>query len=351
MGILLNGPESQQLASALFDAYDLQGLTNLLLSIDQLAVERQVSMNANPSEATFEVVLNANREGWVPSLLRAVSIDRPGNAKVQQFFAAYTHLDPAKNPPIANPWMTYRLFGGQLFLGRPRVRKLLMKMDNPLNRKVLVIRSDRRQVGKTHTRTLIDFASHQGLRNKPAYIDLDSKSYDLRALVDEVALKWGMDPAMLPRQGEEQETRWAQQLAPFLIENAGQDGSLVRWLILDGFRERVPSPGIQAFVDQLAVSIQSTTPFRLILVNYTYPLPLTLLSYEEVVVPLTIDEIKTALSSIHESCCGQRASAEETQMYMDAYTARLAEYKQRSPEHAESHLLIHHAAADIVEEM
>jgi hypothetical protein len=352
MSGLLNGPEAQQLASALFDAYNTPvALSDLLQSIDRPTVARQTAMNATFSEATFEVVLNANREGWMPSLLNAVAVDRPGNAKVQQFFATYPHLDPARNPPIANPWMTYRLFGGQLFLGRANVRKKLMKMESRYGRKTLIIRSDRRQIGKTYTGTLINFASQQSLINKPTYIDLDSKNYDLRTLCNEVAKKWNIDPAKLPNQGQEQETRWAQQLAPFLIENAPEDKNLVRWLILDGFREKLPSPGIQALIDQLAVCIQSTTLFRLILVNYSYPLPLTVLAFEDGVDPLTNDEIKTALSSIHESCCGQQASEEEAKEYMDEYAARLEEYRRRSPEHAESHLLIHHAVADVVEGM
>jgi hypothetical protein len=89
----------------------------------------------------------------------------------------------------------------------------------------------------------------------------------------------------------------------------------------------------------------------MIIANYNDPLPVNLLSFVDIVVPLTLLEIKTALMAIHESSCGQAASAEEIEDYMDVYAARLAEYKQRSPEHAESHLLIHNAAADVVEQM
>jgi hypothetical protein len=140
-------------------------------------------------------------------------------------------------------------------------------------------------------------------------------------------------------------------LGSFLILNAPAKDNLVRWLILDGFRERVPSVGMKALIDELAVSIQDKHLFRMIVGNYNEPLPANLLSYVDVVVPLTLPEIQTALTAIHESLCGQPASAEETAEYMDAYAARLAEYKQRSPEHAESHLLIHNAAADVVEQM
>jgi hypothetical protein len=350
MSGLLNGPESQQFAMVLFSAYTPASLTQLLLSLNRPTVEMQVSMNATFDRAALEIVLNANREGWAPSLLKAVAAGMPGNMEVQQFFATYRDLDPARNPQIANPWMSYRLYGGRLFMGRMQVRKQLRKMDQPLNRKVLIVNSDQRQVGKTYTGALVDLVSEQ-YGHHVAYIDLDSKDYDLQTVADELALKWEIDSKQLPSRGGEQETRWAPQLGSSLVSNASAKNGLVRWLILDGFRERVPSVGIKALIDQLAVSIQSNPHFRMIIANYNDPLPVNLLSFVDIVVPLTLLEIKTALMAIHESSCGQAASAEEIEDYMDVYAARLAEYKQRSPEHAESHLLIHNAAADVVEQM
>jgi hypothetical protein len=351
MSGLLNGPQSLQFADVLVSAYmTSQKLDRLLLFLGQPAVNLQATMNATFPEAALGIVLNANREGWAPSLLKAVAAGVPENPEVQQFFATYRELDPARNPQIANPWMAYRLYGGRLFMGRMQVRKQLRKMDLPLYRKVLVVQSNQRQVGKTYTGALVDLVSEQS-GHHVAYIDLDSKEYTLQMVAEELALKWEIAPEQLPRQGGEQETRWAVQLGLFLVSNAPAKDGLVRWLILDGFRERVPSVGMKALIDELAVSIQDKRLFRMIVGNYSEPLPANLLSYVDIVVPLTLPEIQTALTAIHESLCGQAASAEEIADYMDAYAARLAEYKQRSPEHAESHLLIHNAAADVVEQM
>jgi hypothetical protein len=350
MSGLLTGPESVQFATVLSSAYMRQDLDRLLLLLSQPVVNLQSTMNATFPQAALEVVLNANREGWAPSLLKAVAAGMPGNLEVQQFFSAYRHLDPASNPQIANPWMAYRLYGGRLFIGRMQVRKQLRKMDQPFDRKVLVVQSSQRQVGKTYTGALVDLVSEQS-GHHVAYMDLDSKEYTLQTVAEELALKWDIDPKQLPSQGGEQETRWAVQLGSFLVLNAPAKNNLVRWLILDGFRERVPSVGMKALIDELAVSIQENHLFRMIVANYNESLPTNLLSFVDIVVPLALPEIQTALTAIHQSLCGQAASAEEIADYMDAYAARLAEYKQRSPEHAESHLLIHNAAADVVEQM
>jgi hypothetical protein len=347
MSGLFDGPQLRQFAEVLSSVYDPVSLSGLLLSINQITVDKQAPMNATFGAATLAIAVNANNEGWAPSLLKAVAADRSENAGVKHFFSTYPDLDPARNPQIADPWMAYRLFGGRVFLGRMRVRTLLRKMNNPLNRKVLVIKSGQRQVGKTYTGALVSLVSEQNGYNI-AYIDLDKKIYDLRSVAEELALKWEIHPQDMPRQGDEQETRWAQQLASFLVLTAPRKNGVVRWLILDGFRERLPSPGIKALIDQLAISIQAEASFRLILTNYNDPLPLTLLSFEDIVVPLTLEEIRTALAAIHQTFCGQAPSPEEIKMYMDEYASRLALYKQQNPEHVESHLLIHNAAADVV---
>ena len=351
MSGLLNGSESLQFAKALFKAYLIPvELDQLLLSIDRLAVDQQVAMNATPDQAALQVVLKANREGWIPSLLKVAAADRLNRPEIQRFFADYSRLDPINNPEVLNPWTAYRLFGGQLFIGRLKVRRFLLKMTDPLSRKVLVIKSDRRQVGKTYTGALVGFVSQPPL-NKVSPIDLDETIYDLRTLAERIAKEWDVNLKELPGQSEEQETRWAQQLANCLVKNAPSKDGLVRWLILDGFRERLPSAGIKALIDALAVKIQSNPSFRLILVNYTDPLPLAALAFEDIVVPLTLEEIKLALTEIHLSCCGYPANPEEIRDYMEEYATQLDAYKQRSPEHAESQLLVHNAVADVVEVM
>jgi len=351
MSGLLTGPESVQFADAIFKVYPIADLDGLLLSIDRLTVEQLVPMNATPEEAARRVVLRANREGWIQDLILKAAEGRPDRPEIQAFFTAHQRLDPVNNPQMQNPWVAYRLFGGRLFIGRQKVRKFLLLMTDPLKRKILVVKSERRQVGKSYTGALVGFVSQQSKPDKASLIDLDATIFDLRTLAEAIAREWNIDVARLPRRGEEQETRWAQQLAEYLVKTATLKVGQVCWLILDGFRERVPSAGIKALIDCLAINIQDNPSFRLILVNHTDPLPLTILRYEDVVVPLTQEEIQTALTEIHQSCCGRPANPEEVTEYMEEYARQLETYKLSSPEHADSQLLVHNAIADVVEVM
>jgi len=104
-------------------------------------------------------------------------------------------------------------------------------------------------------------------------------------------------------------------------------------------------------IDGLALKIKSTGNFRLILMNYTELLPLPVRTFSDVVRPLTRIEIGRTLRCAHLRSFGDGPTVKEYKKYMKTYLSRLEEYKRMRPEHAESHLLIHHAAADVVEEM
>jgi hypothetical protein len=350
---LMDGREITEFAELLTTVYDWDGLTRLLLSINQEPVQKLAGINADFAAATLQVVIKSNERGWVADLLIAFATDRSGNPDAQAFLARHPHFDPKWNPHLHDFWQSTRLFGGDLFIGRPKVRTLLKRMTVPENRKVLQITSKKHKVGKSYTCFLVNFVSHYTTLNKVTYVELDKKAFDLARLADHLAEHWGIDPTQLPKQGTEQESRWAQWLAPALVENAMMSDGMVRWLILDGFGASVTSEGIKELVDGLALKIKATANFRLILVDYDplRPLPLPVRAFAEVVEPLTRREIEETLEFAHLSRFGENPAADKIREYMESYDARLAEYKEKLPEHAESHLVIHHAAADVVEEM
>jgi hypothetical protein len=350
---LMDGKEMTDFAQLLAGVYDWDTLTRLLLSINRDPVQKQTGMYAEFDAATLQIVTRSNERGWAADLLIAVAADRSENPDAQAFLARYPHFDPKRNPHLQDFWQTTRLFGGDLFIGRPQVRALLKRMTVPENRKVLQISSKKHKVGKSYTCFLVNFVGDKTTLNKVTYVELDKKAYDLRRLAEHLTEQWGIDPAQLPKQGSEQESRWAQWLAPALVENARMPDGMVRWLILDGFGAGVISEGVKELVDGLALKIKATGNFRLILVDYDplRPLPLPVRAFADVVEPLTRREIEETLEFAHLSRFGERPAAEKIREYMETYDLRLAEYKEKLPEHAESHLVIHHAAADVVEEM
>jgi len=350
----LNGPEIEEFAGLLSRAYnDWDALSGLLLSINQGPIQNLAGMYATIPAAARQIVSRSNDEGWAPALLIAVQAGRPQSAEVQAFFARYPGFDVRRNPHLGDFWQATQLFGGDLFMGRADVRTYLKRMTIDNNRKVLQITGETHKIGKSYTCSLVSFVSEKATCNKVTYIELDKKPYDLRKLANELAEKWKINPADLPKQDAEQEPRWAQSLASALVEKAEMPGGLVRWLILDGFGACEISSGIKELIDGLALKIKSTGNFRLILMDYNplTPLPLSVRSYVYKVAPLTRDEIKETFASAHLSRHGTRPENAKVLAYMDSYDLRLAEYKATLPEHAASHLVIHHAAADVVEEI
>jgi hypothetical protein len=350
---LMNGAEVRDFADLLADVYDWDTFTRLLLSIKQAPVQKQAGMRADFDAATLQVVSRSNDRGWAANLLIAVAIERSENLDVKAFFTQHPHFDEKRNPYLRDFWQATRLFGGDLFMGRAEVRLLLKMMTIPENRKVLQITSETHQVGKSYTYSLVEFVGNKTTRNEVTYIELNKRAYDLGKLADHLVKEWEIDPALLPKQGAEQESRWAQWLAPELIKNAKMTDGIVRWLILDGFGACVISDGVKELVDGLALKIKSTGNFRLILMDYDplRPLPLPVRTFAYVVKPLTRREIEETLEFAHLSRHGVKPDEAKVMEYMESYDLRLAEYKQNLPEHAESHLVIHHAAADVVEMM
>jgi hypothetical protein len=350
---LMDGPESNNFAEILADVYDWDGLNSLLLSINQAPVQKQAGMLADFNAATLQVVNRSNKRGWAADLLIAVAADRSENLAVKTFFKQHPHFDEKRNPYLRDFWQTTRLFGGDLFMGRAEVRTYLKDMTIPENRKVLQIMSETHQVGKSYTCFLVEFVGKKTNFNEVTYVELNKKPYDLEKLATHLAKEWGVDPAQLPKQDGEQESRWAQALAPALVENAKMPDDLVRWLILDGFGACVISEGIKELVDGLALQIKKTGNFRLILMDYDphRPLPLPVRVFAYVVKPLERREIEETFEAAHQSRFGLIPDRSKVNEYMKSYDLRLAEYKQKLPEHADSHLVIHHAAADVVEEI
>ena len=69
----LSGPEQQAVSDALRDAFTYSKLTQLLkYRLDRQLEDYSPVMGADMQEVTFELVANANRQGWIWKLIDAV---------------------------------------------------------------------------------------------------------------------------------------------------------------------------------------------------------------------------------------------------------------------------------------
>src|SRR6202035_1204668 len=123
-------------------------------------------------------------------------------------------------------------------------------MDLLTDKKVLLVLSDHRKVGKTYSTGLVNFlaANQQGAEMIP--LDLDQGEYDPGSLASEIGRFMGLANANVPRQDQQQAPRWNQELVRWLIPTPPRPGDSVWWIVLDGFRQKVPSEATQDFIAQ-----------------------------------------------------------------------------------------------------
>lgn len=352
----MTGPEIVELSKAINGAYDYDELETLLLTIDRKITDYVTAQATYPTQVQ-ELVGYANSQGWISQLVLAVLNDpvRQNLQSIRNFLSLHPYWDPANHPPLAHPADTLRIFDGRSFIGRDPFRDALKKMNQPIGRRVLVITSTHRKVGKTYSRDLIDFVSQRLPPSAVAYVDLDSENYTPITLAKKLAGELKMSPDTIPDEATEQHPRSTQELISLLIRTGANPAPTVWWIVLDGFREVVPSEPTKEFISQLAERIQRTEEYRLILINYTYNLPpgVGLFSYKDDLKPISRTEIETHFTNVHRQKHNANPLPAELAEYLSGMDALYHQFKQQYPEAVDDQLLVNSAVtlvADTIEE-
>ena len=350
----MTGSEIVEFSTAVRTVFAVLELKRLLLSLNREFDDYVPTGAATYPEQVDQLVARANSGGWIQQLVAAVIRERSGTGAIQAFLARHPTFDVATNPPLAHPCDTLFVFGGKCFIGRKVLRDYLKTMDLLTGKKVLLVLSDHRKVGKTYSTGLVNFlaANQQGAEMIP--LDLDQGEYDPGSLASEIGRFMGLANANVPRQDQQQAPRWNQELVRWLIPTPPRPGDSVWWIVLDGFRQKVPSEATQDFIAQLALRVQETPRFRLILINYTYPLPLEVAGFAltERVSPLEESEVEAFLSRVHVLRHGAEPSRQRLTAYVTGVNALRAQFAKEHPEAAENQLLLNIAvskAAEIIQ--
>lgn len=343
--------EILRFSQAITVTYSYGDLSALLLSLNRQLDKLVPQTNTNFSEQTQYLVNVANSQGWLVPLVLGVIRERGQTQAVKDFLTAYPEWDAARNQQFAHPCDTLKLFGGKSFIGRDDLRKFLKRMDTATGRKLLVVTGEKRKVGKTYSKDLVDFLAINRPPSQVVYHDLDAADYDPIKLAKKLGPLMGMDLSSLPDSTSEQAPRSNQELVSLLIPDSPNPQPQVSWIILDGFRQKVPSEATRDFIDQFAQRIQARQDFRLLLLNYTYTLPLAVsgFAFKENVKPLGETELKSFLSRIHTDRYGAEPSTDQLAEYLQSVGDLLGQYTQTNPEHAEDQLLLNMAVTDVAD--
>jgi hypothetical protein len=346
----MNGAEIVEFSTAVSQAFRPNDLATLLLRFNYMFYNYVVIQSTYP-EQVVQLAGRANSEGWIGRLVVEVVRDRPLDRDIQTFLNNNPHWNPATNPPLDHPCDTLFVFGGKCFIGRRDLRKFLKAMNNPTGRKVLVVTSDRRKIGKTYSKELISFLSDNQQPSGVVPIDLDQDDYDPAKLAAAIARFMGVALESMPPQGQQQAARWNQELVDWLVPVVPNLATTVGWIVLDGFRQKMLSEATQDFISQLAQRVQGTTRFRLILLNYTIRLPLAVEAfvYKDEVRLLDHSEVQAFLSKVHERKHGAEPTPDLLSEYVTGVYERLAQYAQEYPDVAEDQLLLNMAVSEAAE--
>jgi len=342
--------ESQKFGQALSDTYTYGELSGLLLGLNQ-RLDKIVPQVMSFAEQSLYLVNVANRQGWIVEFVIAVIRDRGQTQTMRSFLTEYPDWENACNPQQAHPCDTLKVFGGKSFIGRDDLRKFLKKMDTATGRKLLVVNAEKRKIGQTYSTELVNFLSANRQPSRVVYLDLDSDDYEPVKLAKKLGELMGVDMTSIPDSTSEQAPRSNQELVSLLIPDDPNPQPKDWWVILDGFRKKVPSEGTRDFIDQLAQRVQARQDFRLLLLNYTYTLPLAVsgFAFKEGVRPLGETELKDFLSRVHRDRYGNGPRSEELTEYLQGVGDLLEQYKRDYPEYADDQLLLNMAVTDVAD--
>lgn len=346
----MTGAQAVQFGKVVSPLFDENSMGRLLQSLNRRFID-VAPAGLGFRDQVDRIVATANSEGWIKQLVVAILTERPNNAALTQFMATNPDCQPNLVTTGQHPCDALQLFGGQSFIGRPELRKYLKRMDTPTGRKVLIVTSDYRKVGKSYTKEVVDFLT---LNQQGAWCvsaDLDRTDYDSGALAKEIGKQMALDPRDVPPQGDQQATRWNQELIEWLIPASPKADEGTWWFVLDGFRLKMPSEALKDFIEQLAIRVKATANYRLILLNYPSPLPLSVavFLYKDKVERLDRAKVADHLAAIHAQKYGAPPDPPQLTEYLDDVYAQQAQLARDYPESADDTLLLNSAVSLVAE--
>ena len=348
----MTGPEIVEFAAALNGAYTLGEVKTLVVRLNRKFTDYTTANLTFPKQLE-ELVAAANSQGWVGQLVSQVVRESSLSPAIRDFLIAHPDWDPARTRPLNHPCDALRITGGKSFIGRLTLRTFLKKMSgDTYSKNVLLIMGTGSKIGKTYTYELVTFISISQPPSGCTYIDFGKDNYDAAKLAMTIAKGLQLDISTIPSRGEQQATRWSQELAQWLIpDNLGAPRALW-WIILDGVKRTTLPEEVRELIAQLAERVQRTRDYRMILIDYGSKLPLAVagFTFRETVVPLSRADVEQFLSQIHQERYGAAPDQNTLSEYVTGTYNKLAQYVRENPEiDPGDQLLLNLAVTDAVE--
>jgi hypothetical protein len=262
------------LDEALRDAFDLDTLRRMLWYRLGFKLEEIVSSESNLRTAVEKVIQTARQRGSIWKLVRAALEENPSNELLREFVATYPQYDKTTSwIPPHDPYEAYLLRAQRFFINRVDFRVALRDLSKSDGERVLVINGERGS-GKTYSREMINYLTEVLDDHKALYVDLDMFEYRPDDLAATIGRQMGRDVTTMPKQYDEQVSRWTHNLCDWIFEDFIKNERFTWWFVFDGFRQRLLQPETRDLIGELATRAEGPVrQCRLVLLNYTEMLP------------------------------------------------------------------------------
>jgi Effector-associated domain 1 len=275
--LTLPGPAQLELRGALLASFAQERLIELLLALDKNYAAITAG-GASYRTNALTVVQEAQADGWLVDLVRAAHKEVPGEPVFEQIlrrFAAH------ELPEGTSHFEVCRLTGSHVMIDRATLRAGLQRLDEPLGKRILVVNSERRKRGKSHSMHLISYLheTQRGFWLVPLDLEAFKRFHGdnvvvdprqvARMLVTKLQYRLTLDPP--PEDGAW--ARWVQEFCDDLEAHAISDERRP-WVVIDGFNNVQLAQAALDLVKELALRVSVTlTGFRLVLLGYREPFP------------------------------------------------------------------------------
>jgi hypothetical protein len=304
----LSPQEFSHRVALIASAYQSTGELGVLLGLEGHNIENLTAPNAKLAETIYSVVLRAQADGWLSTLVAAIKRDKAARADIQ----AFTLRAPETATAAADPYEDFIVRRARVLLDRASLRDAVRSLEQGDSYRFLVVTGGEK-TGKTYSRHFITHIFERRQSFELGWINLlDLYRREEGPLTPEpVAHRLfsylRIDPALVPPKDDEKFERWSQRACDALIRALPplQPGAprLAKWLMIDGFNAVPLHDGTIAFIEEVARQVEATLiDIRLILLGWKGLLPEDAedLAIRDTCMPIPDDELKNFFERLHK---------------------------------------------------
>ena len=264
----LKGSKILQLRDVLVVNYTQAEFDDLLLTIEQRL--ETISTASGMNQIVKEVIYRAEKDNWIIDLISKAAEQRQDDPVLKQLYTELCAPLLTELGNSENPYKAWRLLGGQLFVDRVPLRRVIEReLNNQLGKPILVVDGPRLS-GKTHNLMYINHLQNSLKNFEIVWLDLEELALEQQVEPEDIGrsivTQMGLE-GMPPRQNEQAST-WGRHFCEWLSTKI-PDLEQTYWIVIDHCDKVLLPQGSRDLLVHLTKFIPiKLKPHRLVLLGY-----------------------------------------------------------------------------------